>query len=629
MRLLHQTLILCSLLLSASLATAATGPSPWVRNVTYASAEANLFAAKTASPAGATIMVGPGTYTIATNLFKNRVNWEFHDSILDVMGSVLDHGSGVFDDRFSGAVTSTISGTLTIKYCPGTNVHWDEVCSPVGNSNALGAVVLTNALSELKWLAQTRIGAYGPAPFPSCIYVENCRSNTVFNRVTEFFNSHPWGAYSNAYTLTTCPADPGSEYIIPTGASPLYWELGTFHLYFDRMPAIGGNLAIGAYGVDENDSAEMFLHGQLIDGKVYAIGRSKNWKIWLDVAEIKHTDTGLDNTLNFYRAGSHYVRAQKVSSVRGPVIQLELGGAVGTVDTNLVLWVDIDKVSGSNGWASITHGHLLGRVGHFEQNGAYTPLTPAILVTNISARVSLSGEYMAYPSTLLTHGGGLTELHSYLMQGTNNDPVLVTGSGLTLNGVRLKTSSGTNSIRAASGQIVTASAVAAPGLFPHTNVTVLSAQRRVLGSSSTAVASAGLAATNMMVVHVPAHQLTNSGDRVQVQIVNRYSSTQAGANSNSLVYGATTLLATGAQASSNCAFTITATIASIPGSPSLQSVTASLQWGGAGTPYLQTNVVLRAAEAIGVSTALRFVTHQPNNGGVTNENYLVEYVPNQ
>lgn len=169
------------------------------------------------------------------------------------------------------------------------------------------------------------------------------------------------------------------------------------------------------------------------------------------------------------------------------------------------------------------------------------------------------------------------------------------------------------------------------GVFPplpaNTNVTLQSSQRRVLASGSTAVASAGLASTNMAVIQVPAHQLTNAGTRIVASFANRYSSTQAGANTNTLIYGATTILNTGAQLSSNCAFTVTATITSIAGSPSLQSVVTALEWGGAGTPYLQTNVVTRSAEANGVNNTLRFVTHQPNHGGVTNETFLVEVIP--
>lgn len=113
MRLFTQSLILWAVLLIADRATAATGPTPFSRNVTFVSAGANLFAAKTASPWGTTIFVGAGHYGRGvTNLLKNCVNWDF------MAGAVVSNGfSGnvcaIFDNSSQGtpgAITSIVAG---------------------------------------------------------------------------------------------------------------------------------------------------------------------------------------------------------------------------------------------------------------------------------------------------------------------------------------------------------------------------------------------------------------------------------------------------------------------------------------------------------------------------------------
>lgn len=421
------------------------------------------YAAKVAAQAGDTIKVRKGDYSGVTNLAKaGLLTWIFDDVSLTYMGSVLDHGCGVFDDRHSGgAASNTVLGSLTINYCPGTNVHWDDICSATGHTNAFGAIVVTNARSDIRWYASTRIGIYGPAPFPSALYVRDCFSNSVFN-IDYVFNGHPHG--TNAITVTNCPADPGSQYVLSTGAYPLYWVIGNLSVYGKRWDNLGG-LAVQAYNSNSTDFAELHLHLDRLDGKIYVVGKSRNYKVWADILQWQATDTQNGNAFNAYGSGSHYLRSQKISCRVGPVIRLETPG--GITDTNLVTWVEVDKVSGSNGWVYVSHGQLRGRIGEFDQNGP-PDTTPGIFVTNISALVSLSGENAYAQNTVLEHGGGLTEIRGYNLRSTNRDPILVTGSGLTVHPGVVAVGA-TNSIRAATAQTV---AGAIHGSPPHANVTL-------------------------------------------------------------------------------------------------------------------------------------------------------------
>src|SRR5882672_2617684 len=89
--------------------------SSLIVNQTWVQEGGSLYAAKLATPLYGTVSVGPGTYTNGvTNLFFNG-SWEFHGSILDWMGQNTN-GFGIFDDRYSGAVTNFIFGQVQLRY---------------------------------------------------------------------------------------------------------------------------------------------------------------------------------------------------------------------------------------------------------------------------------------------------------------------------------------------------------------------------------------------------------------------------------------------------------------------------------------------------------------------------------
>lgn len=438
--------------------------SSLIKNQTWVQEGGNLYAAKIATAAYGLISVGPGTHTNGvTNLFFNG-SWEFHGSVIDRMGQNTN-GFGIFDDRYSGAVTNYIFGQVHLKFCPGTNANWDGACSWIGDTNAFAAIVVTNANTLVQWTASTRLGLYGLAPYPACIYVKNCQTNSVFRGFDEIYNLNP----ANTFVATNCPAFPNTPFDIDTGCQGFYWELGSCSFKCGRMHDMSV-YALQAYGVTNTDVADLYVEADFLDGKCYAVGRSSRWKIWfLNVGEWRNI-SGNATAVQFYSAGSHYLRAQKISSKFGEVIRLENPTTGG--DTNLVVWVNIDKVSGSNGWVRNTHGELRGRIGHLEENGPNSSFVPGIFTTNVSALTDLSGENMYANGGSVTHGGGRTMLRNFSIYSTNRDPVLVTGSGLRLSGVSIITGlNATNCIRSPNAQTVNSyGAVARSNL--HANVTI-------------------------------------------------------------------------------------------------------------------------------------------------------------
>jgi len=444
---------------------------------------ATPWVARTNAQDGDLIVVRPGLYqTGTTNLFKaGRLTWDFQGATLRFVDIPTNSsGCGMFDDRFTGAVacSNDVIGSLTLQYNSGTNVFLNTNDCTLGyNTNALGAIVLSNipAPSLIRWVAETKIETVGAAPVPFSLYLHNCQTGTVFRTLSDSQLLWP----SNQVVITTnCPASPGDPWTVDIGKNFIWWgPSATAEVYVDYT--IHNQLyAVDGYGETSSDSGELRYRANLSDGKIYLVGRSKSWKFWGEALEWKNTAPNSPTLFEFHSAGSHYLGGQKASTRGGTIF--DFTNPQNSGDTNLVTWVDFDKVSGSNGWARVTHGHLRGRVGHFEQNGPANG-TPGIFVTNISALVSLSGEDMYAEGTSVSHGGGRTKLINYEIYSTNRDPVLVTGSGLRLhNNVLVPGLLATNSIRAATAQTVGVYGMLLQKSNAHANITFSSGLTNVI-----------------------------------------------------------------------------------------------------------------------------------------------------
>lgn len=444
--------------LSSFLGTSGGGLSS---GVAYVNVGDNLYAAKLAAIAAgkSTIVVGPGTYTNGvTNLFWNGT-WFFQGPTLRYIGNVLDHGSGIFDDRFSGAVTCNVQGWLSMEYCPGTNVHWDEVCNATGHTNAHGAVTVTNARTFINWDANVTTGVSGPAPIPYALYIANCQTNSTFSGFDLTYDLFP----SGSITVTNCPADPGTPYVIQTGYNFALWYLGTMHLHFG---SVLGTYQYGliSYGVDTTDKTDLYMTGDYMEGIHYSVGFSSNYRVWLDVLEIKSGRSG-SPPLTYFNSGRYYVRSQKISAPVTVIGTLHTGASAST-DTNLFVWLEVEKMSAPRGWIENKHGEITGRVGHFEQSTNLANFV-GILNTNLSASINLSGEQMnASSNSLVVAGGGFTRLSGYRITSTNGDPVMASGGALELHNIHIQ-SGGTNSIRALAPQNVNVGQGLSANLPPH------------------------------------------------------------------------------------------------------------------------------------------------------------------
>lgn len=420
-----------------------------------------LWAARSNAVAGDTVVVWSGLYTNGvTNLFKGGVDWHFVHAVLDWTDPTTNgHGSGIFDDRFSGAITSRITGTVTLKYSSGTNGYWDDECIPwFGNwVNALGAIVLTNANSLVSWEANTKLHVYGPTSTPYGLYVKNCKSECFFN-INECFGS-PFAG--NIFTKTNCPADPNTEYNIQVYSSFLYWELGSFHVRFDHIWPMT-SYGIAAYGVTNNDVGDMYVEGGIMEGKIYMVGTSPAWKSWITLAQLRTTN---QNAYQPQGAGTHYLTAQKVSDA-GPGNFGILTGPNAVGDSNQIVHLNIQKVSGGGGWIDHFGGTLVGRIENFEPIG--TNITAGIV--NRGGNIELSGETASAPRFVIDHRNGSTRLSGYRMRATNNPVAFVSGPGLILQDVSMV--SPTNCVTATNAQTMKIYNSAMANTNEHSNVSI-------------------------------------------------------------------------------------------------------------------------------------------------------------
>lgn len=422
---------------------------------------------------GDLIVVGEGTYTNGlTNLLFNG-SWEFHNPILDYMDTPTNtSGCGLFDDRFSGAVTNSVSGSLWIKWCSGTNVFVDPTDCTMGyNTNAFGPIIITNANTLIRWDASTRVElAAINSGAGTVLTVLNCRDGTIFRTFT---TSQMFGTNQTIPITTNCAVDPGTQYYGDLYSSFLHWEKGTLDVEFDTVNH--RQYGIESYSRTPTDPDQLRIRGNFMDGKIYCVGKSSSWKIWADILELQRSTTVNPNAIEIYYGGKYYFTFQKIScaSSSSDGFPIKMAYPVSTTDSNLQVWVDIQKLSSSNTFLSITHGELRGRIGHMEQSGPVSTTAGGIIVTNISALVDLAGENIYSERTAVQHGGGRTVLRGYNIYSTNRDPILVTGSGLRLvNTVLVPGLLATNSIRAATAQTVGAYGMVMAKSNVHANITI-------------------------------------------------------------------------------------------------------------------------------------------------------------
>lgn len=421
-------------------------------------------AAVTNALAGDLIVVREGVYTNGvTNLFKGGVDWHFQNCELQWTDPTTNgHGHGCFDDRGSGAVTSAITGSLTIRYSTGTNGYFGPGCETYfGNYlNNFGPIVLTNAQTLVRWSAATTIYVYGPTASPFALYVLNCNSNTFFN-IDHMYNGSPFAG--DSFTVTNCPASPGDPFSIPTSWSAIYWELGTLHVKFKHIGR-GGIYSVLGYLNETNQAiADLYLTGDLCESKIYFAGQGDNltWKSWVTIGQLF---TYSSSAYDVFGSGTHYITAQKIGSDNGAAISMAGNGGY----SNQVVHITAQKVSSNLRWLESNAGVIRGQIDEFEDTG--TNMSSGIQC-RLGATIELQGVQATASRRAVLHEGGNMMLGDYRIVCTNTDPILVSGSGFIAKDLTLVTGA-TNCIRSDSAQTVKLYGHNTANTNEHPNVTI-------------------------------------------------------------------------------------------------------------------------------------------------------------
>lgn len=153
-------------------------------------------------------------------------------------------------------------------------------------------------------------------------------------------------------------------------------------------------------------------------------------------------------------------------------------------------------------------------------------------------------------------------------------------------------------------------------------VTVEGATNATVGgliiSVATPVASAGASETNLISVTIPAHTLTNSGDRLTFRASGRFAATANGKDIK-VIYGSETILDTSSQIVNSGAWTFEGEI--IRTGNTSQSVNA--EFHGAGVTLFTTAASLDLAQTNGIATVLKLTSTAAGDGDVTNRTMSV------
>lgn len=287
---------------------------------------------KNASAFGDLIDVGPGFYASGvTNLLKGGVNWFFQ------IGSVLsnrvqqagdDFWIGMFDDRFSGAVTSSIYGY-------GTFV-WDGTDHDFGGNDIrmLGMLVLTNAGSQITFYGK-RAEFYakdGPL-LPAVFYIANCRK--FFIGLDEM--EAPEYVENDADTVN---------------ASCLYWERGDVYGYIRRIKTEGYGVWCNTASDNLGITNDLYLEGDrwqtTLSAAIYTSMSNSTHRAWFRVKELE-TSYGGYGTVTLYDGGKTYIDTLLISgrnnvAIRGDNLYSQLSGCEA--------WITTQKIKGDRGWLS-------------------------------------------------------------------------------------------------------------------------------------------------------------------------------------------------------------------------------------------------------------------------------------
>lgn len=408
----------------------------------------NLTAAKNAATSGQTIFVYPGVYN-ENNLSKPGVNWFWYPGSSNywICQSVgFPDAYGFYDDRATGATTNRVYGKGDFYFSCGTNANG----SCHGNTNAVGAVVTTNANTDIVveghnlgfdfWGDCDGVIINGQTANPAALYVSRARR-------AEF----------TFYEVLSPGIDTTQNSVAPLPMG-LYWEAGETYLTFTHMGRFS------PYGIWGNGAAQgdqnMWISGAFCESKVYVSTitstHDPNFKNWFQFKELL-----VPGNCVSVIGGKCYLQAEKIGSVSN-----NIGGASVPAATVLdvsvgELWVNAQKISAgkSGSFVNFTGGSNWVSTMQYEETVAPGALGMAVGWNLSGGTNTFFGGNAVLTCVGINHSGGLNVFNNLTINTglSNKPPVLISASGLHLKGCTLIVTNSvadpmTNCITATSGK---------------------------------------------------------------------------------------------------------------------------------------------------------------------------------
>lgn len=450
---------------------------------TNATTYSDLGAAKAGAVAGDTINVIGGIYN-TNNLLKNGVNWNFENTYIWYY-AVTNNSTGalgIFDDRGSGACTSSIYGSLNFFYSTGTNNYVFDV----GATNSLGAWVVTNGNSSINFDFDTGDGESYLASVtefvPALLQVGLGFTNSGTTNWTHFKQ------IINTHRDNTVAGQGNSM-------SGCVWGMGDFFLHGDYVGIFGN----GVYGiwcnqVPATNTANGNFTVDLCEGYLYQSANNLNYKSWVDFKEYRGSANNpqgisvlggkmylkasklygkVDYFFNLGSGTELWVNAQKITNDGGKGF---LNNANSSTWLTIANYEDLQAVTAprflvSQGKVVINGGDAVGMgsgIG-FNVTGGYLE-THDLSQTNFGTNYLISGGIVrsegGWNTTIGTAGKGIvmsggvaefrnTTFDTSSVNNTANNPVLVNSDNLTLKAVTLVAGAAATSMQAVTTNNIT------------------------------------------------------------------------------------------------------------------------------------------------------------------------------
>jgi hypothetical protein len=161
----------------------------------------------------------------------------------------------------------------------------------------------------------------------------------------------------------------------------------------------------------------------------------------------------------------------------------------------------------------------------------------------------------------------------------------------------------------------------------QTNI-VIAAAARTFHVTTTPMANAGVAATNLFTNYIPALRLTNNGDTAYIELAGQTMNAAATTNRFQVTYGSETTLDTGATSLfSNTVYRIYGAITRAGNTSQIVDIGIQFSGLGVGTPFFSTNFVKVTSQTNGIDTLLVLTTTSLRDGSVTNLVGRLKYDP--